>query len=178
METKKCSNPRCLVPIKPVSEFGKLSRWSSGLQPRCKICMNTYARKFYRSPSQVAKKAKYYADNESRIRSQQLTNWYGGLMSNARVAATNRNHPEPTITKEWILEQYVRQAKKCYHTGVIMIPSEDPRNPFQPSLERLDNDVTYTPENTVLASWAANAARGSSSVEVFREWLSAVRSTG
>jgi len=171
VETKNCSSPECLSPTKPISEFHRNRSKVGGLQSQCKVCVRKWL------SSDVGKN--YHREY---FRVWDVENWHARLFHSC--TKRNKHRPESwlknqkvTITKEWILEQYVRQAKKCYHTGVIMIPSEDPRNPFQPSLERLDNDVTYTPENTVLASWAANAARGSSSVEVFREWLKAVRSS-
>ena len=48
------------------------------------------------------------------------------------------------------------------------------RDPFAPSLDRLDNNRGYHDDNVVICCWAANAARGVASAERFREWLRAV----
>lgn len=45
------------------------------------------------------------------------------------------------------------QRKTCYYTGVTMVKG-DPK--LRPTLERIDNSIGYTPENTTVVTWQAN----------------------
>ncbi len=167
-----------------------------GLQHWCKLCMKStpesqrarsakfLAKKksqdpnYVRNLSRAYRKTLTYEDKEKdRLRAAEyrLTKWWIPLFSQCVESSKTRGHSPPTISAQWVFEQYQRQSQRCYHTGVLMRPSAAPRDLFQPSLDRLDNARGYDPENVVLTCWAANMARGSASLDEFTNWIKLVR---
>ncbi len=63
------------------------------------------------------------------------------------------------------------QEGKCFWFGVYMDQNVPSRDPFLPSLDRLDCKKGYTADNVVLTCWAANAAKQDSSLERWQELL-------
>jgi hypothetical protein len=82
----------------------------------------------------------------------------GYLLSKARENSKKRNHPPPTVTREFLESLWEEQQGRCFWTDVPMV--FETGSPWKISLERLDNSKPYTPENVVLCSWFANVARG------------------
>lgn len=114
---------------------------------------------------------------EKQIESRERR-WVYLLLMNARGHAKRRGHPVPTITVEWILERF-QQTPFCPYLGLRLVPPTPkvPFNPYQVSLDRLDNDVGYTPENTVLTSWFWNSFRKRSSVSDALKLVRAIAKT-
>ena len=80
------------------------------------------------------------------------------------IRETNRLHfnlNDTDFDRHYITELYNNQNAKCYWFGIDLIPSRTPRHPYQPSIDRLDNDKGYTKSNIVLCSLMANMARNS-----------------
>lgn len=122
-------------------------------------------------------RAKYSSSEEGKLRQQyyKLRNWQNVLISSAKISAGRRGLGPIEIGAEWVSSQFDKQQGRCYHTGILMVPTAASRSLFQPSLERLNNGLGYSPHNTVLVSWAANSARGSSSLAEFHSWLAAIK---
>lgn len=85
--------------------------------------------------------------------------WAHIIMSAIRSYSKERNHPSPTITVGWLIDQFEKQSGRCYWTGVPMVPSEIPLEPHKPSPDRLDCTRGYEPDNVVLTTFFANRAR-------------------
>ena len=85
---------------------------------------------------------------------------------------------EATITESDVLEKFDEQDGKCFWFGVELDPLAESRDPFKPSLDRLDVDGNYSPENVVLSSVAANMGRQRASTERWKNFLSKVNIDG
>jgi hypothetical protein len=80
------------------------------------------------------------------------------LMYYSKVRAKEKNI-EHTITKEWLKEKL--KEDKCELTKLPFNYNLDiPRNPFGPSIDRIDITKGYTPENCRLVLWAVNTGLG------------------
>jgi len=63
------------------------------------------------------------------------------------------------LSEKEVLQKYAEQNGRCYWFGVKLDPLADSRDPFKPSLDRLDVDGPYDKENVVISSLAANLGR-------------------
>ena len=59
---------------------------------------------------------------------------------------------ESEVTKEFLIEQYLRQGGRCYYTNVPL----DVNGEWKWSKERLDPSLGYTKENVVLVIQRVN----------------------
>ena len=66
-----------------------------------------------------------------------------------------------TIDEMYLVKQFSKQDGKCYWTEFPMNPQGvfESNNPFAPSLERLDENKGYIPENVVIALRLFNLGR-------------------
>lgn len=55
--------------------------------------------------------------------------------------------------------------KKCPILGIELRLSNRPRDPYSPSIDRIDNDKGYTKDNIVIISNRANAIKGDATME-------------
>lgn len=75
-------------------------------------------------------------------------------------AARKRGH-EFTLTREFVVD-LVRAAVACPYTGVpydFTLLAKGVRNPWAPSLDRIDSDGGYTPDNVEITSVWWNTAK-------------------
>lgn len=87
------------------------------------------------------------------------------MIHNAKTGAKNR-HKVFTITKEDILPALERGV--CEVTGIPFDFSPHPtmnHNPLGPSIDRIDSDKGYTPDNIRIVLWFVNCALGECSDE-------------
>jgi len=79
-------------------------------------------------------------------------------------AARSRGKYEVTITTEFIQEKIERGV--CEATGLPfdLSPGNGP-TPWAPSLDRIDNSLGYTPNNSRVVVWMFNAAKGTTTDE-------------
>lgn len=95
--------------------------------------------------NQSCKNANRTKTNFNTLRSRALRLWH-----NARI-----RKPDLTITVEWIEEKL-----KLGICEVTKLPlSVISKSPFSPSLDRKDNTLGYTPENTRVVVWMYNSAK-------------------
>jgi hypothetical protein len=71
----------------------------------------------------------------------------------------------------WAKEQFEKQNGKCFYSGLDLIPSKIKYFMYQPSIERLDCNIGYIPENCVLVCLSLNYARNNCNVDQFKEHL-------
>lgn len=79
--------------------------------------------------------------------------------------------PDASITEDDILRKFSDQGGRCYWFGVLLEPIAEARDPFKPSLDRLDVDGPYSNDNVVISSLCANLGRQRSSVDRFNEFI-------
>lgn len=144
---KKC--PKCgQVKMRIKENWHKNSNSEDGLQGLCVTCKSEESREWY-----------------SR-------NWAVALIYNCRLSSKQRGHHAPAIDQQWVLGQLERQSGKCFWSGIPLKPTNGKYgSPDQASIDRLDNNKGYHPDNCVLAAWSINCLRGDKSAAEFAEYL-------
>jgi hypothetical protein len=149
---KKCN--KCNI-VKNETEFYKPKRSSTCKECHLKITRE-YKRKKRKSPD-----FKVMESNKQKERRYRL--WQNTLISDSKSRKLEHN-----IDVDFINELFQKQNGKCFWFGVDLIPSENKKNPQQPSLDRLDNKKGYTKDNVVLCCYAANIGRNETD---FNSWV-------
>jgi len=103
---------------------------------------------------------------------RKIQNWALYIISTAISHSRARNHEMPSIDEKWVMDKFELQKGRCYYTHVELDPTKiGTRSPYLPSLDRIDNKLGYTPENTQLTSLAWNQARNVRSIETTKEFF-------
>ena len=123
---------------------------------RCKSCKSE-AKKRRRNPEVDAKTAKANLEKY----------WYRHLLNRSKRSSRH----ETTIDHKWIKDQYAKQQGKCFWTGVDMEITSVANHPLKPSLDRLDGEIGYDEENTVLCCLAVNIGRNENDAASFEQFL-------
>ena len=63
-----------------------------------------------------------------------------------------------TITEDWVLGRIIKG--KCEATGMDLVLVQDGRHPQSPSLDKIDPNLGYTPDNTQVVVCMYNYAKG------------------
>ena len=94
------------------------------------------------------------------------------------VSCANKRNLKIEITIEDIYNQWIKQDKKCYFTGLSIgfedEKSEKGRYKHTASLDRLDSNKDYTKENICLVHKDINALKTNFSVESFIKYCKLV----
>ncbi len=93
------------------------------------------------------------------------------ISRHAKTSAKKRNQ-QCSITEADVLALWDRQNGLCAYTGweMIFISKTD----RLVSIERIDNNIGYTPDNIILVCWCVNRARGGMTQSGFFEMCKAV----
>jgi hypothetical protein len=97
------------------------------------------------------------------------------LFHSAKTRAKRDGKPF-TITKEFIVEKMKHLV--CEATGATLdlrVRTGRGRNPFAPSLDQILPGEGYTPDNTMVVSWAWNAMKQNFTEDELRLWLKVLR---
>lgn len=93
------------------------------------------------------------------------------LLSRCRACAKVRKHPGPTFGIEFFKEMCDTQNGKCFYCAIDMRLALGGRYLRQVSVERLDNDISYTEQNVRLTCFACNFGRNYSQLADFCDWV-------
>lgn len=177
--TKRCS--RCHEDL-PLDRFSRSSTSRDGHQHRCKGCDALVSKAWRdRNPDYASRKGKerYAAvgrlENADRYqrsrpanlarRDAQLRSVRGRLYGLFKVAQDRcrKSGLEFDLSLDWVAELFEKQGGKCAVTGIpFSIERNAPglrfQQPFNPSLDRVDCDRGYVPDNVRLVCVMVNLA--------------------
>lgn len=105
------------------------------------------------------------------LKKKEKRSWYRKI----RIHCLKRNADKTIITYDFLRNLAKRQNYKCYYTNLDMDFSTDQKNPYQPSLDRIDSTKPYSEKNCVLVTLAANYAKNDFSIEQFNNWMESIR---
>lgn len=111
----------------------------------CVYCKNKH--RVTRDPQVHTKQTQQY---KSSIRGRAIAMYHG-----TKVGRRFRDGNQ--LTPEWILNKL--NVGICEVTGIPFTYGLNARNPWSPSLDRIDPSVGYTLENTRMVVWIYNAAK-------------------
>ncbi len=184
---KICANKTCNLSglLQSDNNFYKNNRTKDGLVSRCKECVKEWRK----NNPEIIKQ--WCQDNEEHRREYQK-NWqkkhqkeileknrkWNENINNRLSRLLKAAHKRSKIKKissdidiEWLLEKYNEQNGKCLLTGIEFDLTHSNkkyhRNPFSPSLDRIDNSKGYTKSNTRLVCVWINIAIGEYGEENF-----------
>ena len=143
---------------KSVDDFYKSQR---GL--KCKVCTLNITREYKREKRKNSDflKSEGVKQKERRIR----------LWQNTLIHDSKHRGVENTLTVNDVNEMYESQNGLCYWFKIPLIPSNKPKNPQQPSLDRIDRNKGYTKDNVVLTCYSANIGRNENDLETWKNFL-------
>lgn len=171
MKTKHCN---ACNEVKDVSLFYKVGVRKDGSQryhPSCTACVLKYNRKLYAENDEYKVKRKTRYENrseESKIRNKENGSAFyqsvRGRALNLLKSATRRADKFPQIMDidfDFIHNQLLTGV--CSVTGLpfdLNKPEGSMKNPYAPSIDRIDPNVGYIKENTRLVIWQYNLMKG------------------
>ena len=79
----------------------------------------------------------------------------------ARIARRHKNKhfQEPCISTLELIELHNQQSGKCYYTELEYDLHAKQTDPLRMSVDRINNSMGYTKDNTVLCCWFVNCAK-------------------
>lgn len=91
----------------------------------------------------------------------------------AHYLAYDANYGEDgeKLTEADVIDLFRHQKGKCYWTGVPMKVSKYRHDPYQPSLDRLDNNLPHTIDNVVLCCLSMNLGRNKTNVIDWQKFI-------
>lgn len=161
---------------KPVSQFHNDRKRADGKYPNCMVCVNSYARNRHKNP-EVKEKIRRYLEiknndfefkEKAKIRGQRFYESIAGrtvtLLNNCRKSPSGKTI-KPTVTFEHIESSL--KLGFCAVTGLKFqldrahqIETGNKKNPYAPSIDRINPNEGYTNENTRIVCWWYNMAKG------------------
>jgi hypothetical protein len=139
--------------IKERTEFFKHSQRSDGLHSWCKSCCKKGNKESLR---------KKYSNFEGRITT---------FLRTCKASAEKRGQ-EFSLTRNDLIEMWETQEGICAYTGIEM--TTQPATSVSVSVERVNNNIGYTKDNTILVCNAVNRMKSNFSGEEFFSFCKAV----
>lgn len=126
--------------------FFKHSGTSDGFHSWCKSCCKIGNNK---------SRLKAYSTFDGRINT---------FLRSCKNSAKKRNQ-EFRLTRQDFIDMWKNQSGACAYTGLKM--DLTPNTDFSVSVERIDSNIGYIPENTILTTTAINRMKSNFSAEFF-----------
>lgn len=135
------------------NNFFKHSQTQDGWHSWCKSCCKEGNKK---------SREKKYSSFEGRVTT---------FLRTCKHSALKRNN-EFSLTRKMLLDMWEKQDGICVYTGIEM--TTQPNFPYSVSVERINSNVGYTKENTVLVCNAINKMKTDLDPVLFFEMCSVV----
>jgi len=126
--------------------FFRHSQRKDGLHSWCKDCCRI---------GNLKSKQKLYSTFEGRIKT---------FLRSCKNSSEKRGH-EFSITRQDLIDMWERQEGICVYTGLKM--ELQPNTLLSVSVERINSDIGYTSENTVLCCNVVNRMKSDLDAEIF-----------
>lgn len=170
-DEKKCN--RCGI-VKPLTDFyisirkDRPTGKNHKISHTCKNCTNQQSRERYASGLRYEKTRKAYSNSEKgkKLTSQASKRHYESIRGRSCHLLNNAKKRQSKWTSFDIDREFIEQKLKngvCEITGIpfdFTSPGESKKNPFAPSLDRIDNKVGYIKTNVRVVLWAVNLMHG------------------
>lgn len=156
MKTKICT--KCKIE-KPLSDFHKRSKSKDGHAYRCKTCRNPGKKKY--AMTDEKKKEKH------KLRERELRKKYP---ERYMLYAAKRNSKNKNI--EFTLKLHdINIPDYCPVLGIEINKNMTYTNYNSPSIDRIDNDKGYTPDNIVIVCDRVNRLKKDAKIEELKQIL-------
>ena len=173
MQHKECSSCK---QTKSVADFTSAGRGKNNFKTtdtyhsHCKACNAERARKWrkvnpnYRGTGKNSKVPVEDRLTLSAIRQR---------IVDCKQRAKKYDQPEPTIDEDFLFDLLKHQQQmRCALTGVTMVVKKG--HPLCISLDKIEADGSYSPDNVQWVTWAANRAKGDLDTSVFIDMCACV----
>lgn len=147
---------------------------------KCKVCYSTDKEDFYISYKNKCKKCKLIecsekyrnrTDKKEYIKKQ--AEWVNKNIIRFRLLAAKnraeRDGLEFSLSKEIIEEKLKLQGNKCFISKMPI--SFETRNPHSLSIDRIDSNLGYTKENTIIVTKFINICKNDYCLDIFYNLL-------
>lgn len=168
MNYKTCTGP-CGQTLPATTEFFHRKKTGKfGLYADCRECRNAH------------RKRNYYDNHERELARQKQRHKNDPviiLLCKVRCRAKKKNL-DFDLTLDWIQEKFDKGV--CEVTGwkfVYNVYGEG-RNPFTPSIDRIDSNKGYTQNNCQMVVWMYNRAKSDFGLDLFYKMCQAVVKVG
>lgn len=158
---------------KPLDDFHNDTKRKGGKYPHCKECQNSYMRNRYATnPDVKAKRIAYmetYSQNPNfakEAKRRSLKHYSSVKGRAAKLLSAAKQSPDGcTLTLEWVMAGVERGY--CQVTGIgfdltngHQVATGRVKNPYSPSLDRIDPKGSYSPDNVRVVIWQYNMMKG------------------
>lgn len=182
---------------KPVGAFSQQSpkgRRSGHIRSTCKRCMADLAMRKYYAQHETSKernRERYWANKNWAVeyyqkkrstklpldRAKRATpRGRAQTMYNAASSRAKKFGFPCTINRQFLEDKIL--AGTCERSGIVFdlkhAPYKGGRNPFSPSIDKIDPTKGYTPDNTQVVAWCYNTGKGEMSDAEFIDFCKQV----
>ena len=109
----------------------------------------------------------YQVDHDS----SKYNNLYASNMLKSLKSQCEHDKINCEMTLQDVKDLFTQQNGKSALTGIEMYPSKIPYYPFQPSLDRIDNNKPHTKDNLHMVCLSENMGRNSMTIEEFQDYI-------
>lgn len=184
---QKCNYPNHTGPeFLPLTEFAPAKRKLYGVDTKCRNCRLAYNRtwrennkkkvhdyqeiywkNYYQENKEqvLQKRAEWKRDNKEYNRQKELERYHNNISKSLWRGARERAKKkgiEFTITPEHII---IPEYCPVFGLPIFSIAGGKKQNDNSPSIDRINNDKGYTPDNIVVVSLRANIAKNRFTME-------------
>ena len=139
------------------------------------ICQCGHDRKQYKFNKEKRCKKCIYESNQTRRTNYSIEQKFQEIIKSSQNSSVRRKNrgriecSEHTITKNDLLKLYEKQNHKCVYTGRKLLLETNSNNKV--SLDRIDSEKGYIPDNIQLTTKVANAAKNDMTEQEFIDFI-------